>query len=123
MGRESQLRSDTRHLNQAERDGLDAPRPITRSRHVVNESPMKAPSGPRGQAQRKQGPSQNPISDQIRLMTEVHSEHMVHKGQSGRQIRHKSRAVFVARNWWTPFSRDGREGVYCEELDVYTYLT
>jgi hypothetical protein len=71
----------------------------------------------------KQGPSQNPISDQMRLMTEVHSEQMVHKGQSGRRIRHNSRAVFVARGRWTSFSRDGREGLYCEELGVYTYVT
>jgi hypothetical protein len=90
------------------RDRLGAPRPNTRSRHVVDESPMIAPSGPRGQ---------------MRLMTEVRSEQMVHRGQSGRRIRYNSRAVFVAHDRWTSFSRDGREGLYCEELDVYTYLT
>jgi hypothetical protein len=94
---------------------------MRRDRH--DRPSRNAPSGPRGQAQRKQGPNQNPISDQMRLTTEVHSEHMVHKAQSGRQIRYKGRAVFVARDRWTSFSRDGREGLYCEELDVYTYLT
>jgi hypothetical protein len=123
MEQESQLRSHTRYLNPAERDRLDEPRPNTRSKHVVDESPMNVPSGPRGQAQRKQGPCQNPISAQTRSMTEVHSEQTVHRGRSGRQIRYNGRAVFVARDRWTSFSRDSREGLCCEELNVYTYLT
>lgn len=65
MERESQMRSQTRYLNPAKRDRLDALPRNTRSRHVVDESPMIAPSGPRGQTQRKQRPSQNPISDQM----------------------------------------------------------
>jgi hypothetical protein len=123
MEQESQLRSHTRYLNPAERDRLDEPRPNTRSRHVVDESPMNVPSGPGGQAQRKQGPCQNPISAQMRSMTEVHSEQTVRRGRSGRQIRYNGRAVFVARDRWTSFSRDSREGLCCEELNVYTYLT
>ena len=81
------------------------------------------PSGPREQAQWKQRPSQNPILNQMRLMSEVHSKHLVNIGQSGRQIRCKNQAVFVARARWMPFSRDSRKGLYCKELDVYTYLT
>ncbi len=100
---------------QAERRRHDAPLPpSTHSRHAADKPRTELRQGLRRQSQR--------LQDQ-RLITEVPSEQMVHKGKTGQRIRYNSGTVFVARDRWTAFSRNGRDGLYCAELDVYTYLT
>ena len=78
--REPQLRSHSRHLNPAERDRRDAPRPNTRSMQAIDEPPMNAPQGARRQPRWKQGPNQAPFSPRIRLMTEVCSKQIGSQG-------------------------------------------
>ena len=109
---------------QVERRRHDGPLPSsTHPRHAADKPRTDLQQGLRRRSQRLRDQRQNPSLPQMQLTTRVSSEQMVHKGKPGQRIRYNGRAVFVASDWWTAFSRDGRNGLYCPELDVYTYLT
>jgi hypothetical protein len=68
----------------------------------------------------RQSPRPNQ-SKTLQSAVEVASERMRHKGVLGWCIKRESKSIFVPDSQWTSSKKDGRNSLFCDRLDVFTY--